>query len=147
MRKIYLDTSIISALFDERTPERLEMTKTAWSDIIQCDVYISQAVIEELQTVKEPLLSKFMQTVAAFTVLDDTDEAHELAALYVSQGIFPERYYDDALHVAIASIDGIGILLSWNFKHLVKVKTRRMVAVVNTAYEYLPVEIIAPPEL
>jgi hypothetical protein len=76
-----------------------------------------------------------------------SEPAHLLAHTYVAQGIFPEKYYDDALHVAIASIHQIGILLSWNFTHLVKLKTRRMVALVNTLENYLPVEIIAPPEL
>jgi hypothetical protein len=49
--------------------------------------------------------------------------------------------------MAIASVNQVSILLSWNFTHLVKVKTRRSVALVNTEQNYLPVEIIAPPEL
>ena len=58
-----------------------------------------------------------------------------------------EKYIDDAVHVAVASLNNIGILLSWNFTHLVKVKTRRMVALVNSEKNYLSIEIISPPEL
>ena len=146
-RRIYLDTSVISALFDERTPERQEMTLRAWDLIKECDVYISDVVAEELQMATSALLARFNEVTAGFNVIDTTDEARELADAYVKQGIFPDKYYDDALHVAIASVNGIGLLLSWNFKHLVKLKTRRLVSVVNTLKDYIPVEIIAPPEL
>ena len=65
----------------------------------------------------------------------------------IKNEIFPEKYSADALHTALASTNQIGILLSWNFTHLVKVKTRRMVALINTIHNYNPVEIITPPEL
>ena len=74
-------------------------------------------------------------------------EAEELAEIYVKQGIFPEKYFDDALHVALASVNQIGVLLSWNFTHLVKLKTRRMVSIVNLSKNIMPVEIASPPEL
>ena len=147
MKKIYLDTSVISALYDERTPERMLMTQNAWEQIKSCDVYISDTVVEELQMAKSTLLDKFENIVKDFNILEKTDEAQELASFYVVQKIFPIKYFDDALHVAICSVNGIGLLLSWNFKHLVKVKTRKMVSAVNIIKDYAPVEIIAPPEL
>jgi len=147
MKKLYLDTSVISALFDERTPERMEMTKKAWEQIKNYDVCISEVVVEELQMAKPELLDKFNNAIKDFKILDTTNEAQELANFYVAQDIFPMKYYDDALHVAICSVNDIGLLLSWNFKHLVKVKTRRMVSAVNVFKDYVPVEIIAPPEL
>jgi hypothetical protein len=51
------------------------------------------------------------------------------------------------MHVALASTNGIGILLSWNFTHLVKIKTRRMISLINAQENYPAVEIISPPEL
>ncbi|MCL2041185.1 MAG: hypothetical protein FWG84_03980 [Bacteroidales bacterium] len=51
------------------------------------------------------------------------------------------------VYVALASVSQIGILLSWNFTHLVKLKTRRMVSIVNLAENIMPVEIASPPEL
>ena len=146
-QKIYLDTSVVSALFDKRTPERMAMTKAAWERLEECDVYLSRTVLDELGNAPQPLRNKMLEAVSGFTVLPNTDIAKRLAGVYVEQGIFPEKYFDDALHVAIASTNQIGILLSWNFTHLVKVKTRRMVALVNAMENYMPVEIISPPEL
>ncbi|MDR1340442.1 MAG: PIN domain-containing protein [Prevotellaceae bacterium] len=145
--KIYLDTSVISALFDFRTPERMLMTKSAWKQLKNYEIYISDRVLEELNRVSEPLREEFLKIIEDFAVLSASENAHSLAKAYIEQGIFPEKYYDDALHVAIASVNQTGILLSWNFTHLVKLKTRRMVALVNTLENYLPVEIISPPEL
>jgi predicted nucleic acid-binding protein len=147
MTRAYLDTSVISALFDERTPERMTQTRAAWETLSDYDVCISNLVIAELSNAIEPLRRQFLGAISGFTVLELNDEAKILAREYVSKGIFPDKYIDDATHVAIAATNDIGILLSWNFAHLVKVKTRRMVAFVNTEKNYLPVEIISPPEL
>lgn len=64
---------------------------------------------------------------------------------YVNQGIFLEKYYDDALHVAISSVNRIDYLLNWIYKHLMKVKIRRLVTLFNSVKEYKLVEINAPP--
>lgn len=146
-KKVYLDTSVISALFDVRTPERQNLTQTMWPLLESYQVFISRKVLEELSAASMPLREKLLNTVSKFTVLEITAEAEALAKDYVSNGIFPEKYSDDALHVALASTNGIGYLLSWNFTHLVKVKTRKLVSLVNTLKEYSTVEIIAPPEL
>jgi predicted nucleic acid-binding protein len=144
-KKVYLDTSVISALFDSRTPERQNLTQAMWSLLDSYQVFISLKVLEEINasSTKEDLL----KVVSEFKVLPVTQEAEALAREYIANGIFPEKYSDDALHVALASTNGIGYLLSWNFKHLVKVKTRKLVSLVNTLKEYPSVEIIAPPEL
>jgi predicted nucleic acid-binding protein len=46
--KVYLDTSVISALFDERTPERQNLTKAAWDILDNYDVCVSELVVDEL---------------------------------------------------------------------------------------------------
>jgi hypothetical protein len=122
-------------------------TLSAWDTFGNFDVFLSEPVIAELKRTPSELKTEMMKAVRAFTVLSLTDEIHELAAEYIVRGIFPQKYYDDALHVAVASVNRIGVLLSWNFTHLVKIKTRRMVALVNTMKDYPAVEIISPPEL
>jgi len=145
--KVYLDTSVISALFDERTPERMKMTSILWSKLNDYEVFISELVIEELERANEQVRSKMASSIKDFIVLKISKDVETLAKKYIKQGIFPEKYFDDALHVALASVNQIGILLSWNFTHLVKLKTRRMVSIVNLSENIMPVEIASPPEL
>jgi predicted nucleic acid-binding protein len=145
--KIYLDTTIISALFDKRTPERMALTKQFWERIDEYDIFISELVINEIKGALEPLQIQMLKKVSNFVELSVSDNDYDLANIYVANEIFPKKYYDDALHVSIATTNQIGILLSWNFTHLVKIKTRRMVSLINTIQNYNPIEIIAPPEL
>ena len=80
-------------------------------------------------------------------VLKLNDEVAALADAYVEAGVLPRRYFNDALHIAVAVVHGIKFLVSWNFKHFVNVKTRQMVNLVNLKEGYGVIEIIAPPEL
>ena len=52
--------------------------------------------------------------------------------------------YDDALHVAIATCHDISYLISWNFEHFVKVKTRKTVNLVNILEGYKEIEVYRP---
>ncbi|MHA1250875.1 MAG: hypothetical protein ACTSRP_12860 [Candidatus Helarchaeota archaeon] len=54
---------------------------------------------------------------------------------------------NDALYIALTSIYSIDILISWNFKHLVKRKTRIGVNLINLREGYKAIEILSPPEL
>ena len=144
---IYLDTTIISALFDKRTPERMAQTKQFWEHVNEYNVFISELVIDEIKGAAQPVQDKMLEMISNFTLLSINDEVQYLADIYIKNEIFPEKYSDDALHTALVSTNRIGILLSWNFTHLVKVRTRRMVSLINTIHNYDPVEIISPPEL
>jgi hypothetical protein len=85
--------------------------------------------------------------IKTFKVLKLNKKTENLARLYVEHGIFPEKYFDDAVHVAVASYYKVPYLVSWNFTHLVKVKTRRMVNSINTLAGFGIIEIISPQEL
>ena len=70
-----------------------------------------------------------------------------MARAYIKNGIFSEKYNEDALHVAIASFCEVSYLVSWNFDHIVKVKTRRLVSAVNILEGFKEIEIVSPQEL
>lgn len=85
--------------------------------------------------------------VVGLAVLELSEAAQDLAQAYIREGVFSQGYLDDALHVALASVSRIPYLASWNFAHLVKVRTRREVSLINTLQNYESIEIVAPPEL
>lgn len=145
--KVYLDTSVISALFDERNAERKNYTEEFWKELRDYEVYVSTRVNEELDAASDEIRAEMIDKIRGFKILEITDEVERLAEEYLSKGVFPERYKDDAIHVAVAVANNIDFLISWNFRHLVKVKTRRMVNLINEIMGYPHIEIIAPPEL
>ena len=82
-----------------------------------------------------------------FEELEITEEIKMLANKYIEQGIIPLKYEDDALHIAIASVNGLDIIVSWNFKHIVKAKTKREVAGINLLLGYKEIDIYSPWEV
>jgi hypothetical protein len=82
-----------------------------------------------------------------FSTLSLTDEVEWLAKEYIRYGAIPENYLEDAYHIAIAVIHDIDYLLSWNFKHIVRIKTKDIVRMVNTLNNLRSIEIMTPAEL
>ncbi|MBU1627664.1 PIN domain-containing protein [bacterium] len=121
-----LDTSVPSAFYDENAKERQEATKDFWKlTIPNYCVYISEITLEELNETKDDILkTKLLELVCSFEILKINSQISDLSKLYLKEGVFSKKYSDDALHVATATFYEINYLISWNFQHLVKVKTR-----------------------
>ncbi|GAK50852.1 hypothetical protein U14_02093 [Candidatus Moduliflexus flocculans] len=75
----------------------------------------------------------------------DREDANALAQHYVTTGVV--AILADAKHLAIAVTYNIGILVSWNYRHLVKLKTKRAVNALHLTEGYAPIEIVAPSML
>ena len=109
---------------------------------------ISEITLEELGNTKnESLRIKLKELVGKFEILKPNKKINGLAKAYIINNIFSEKYIDDALHTAFASFYEINYLISWNFEHIVKVKTRRLVNSVNILNGLGEIEIISPQEL
>jgi predicted nucleic acid-binding protein len=156
MRKIalYLDTSVISfALSKDISDDDRNITLKLIEEINKgrCEGYISDVVIRELgntrDEVKRENLLELVDNTDFNEVLSVDEEIDRLADKYIAEGIIPAVYRDDALHIALASVKGLDILVSWNFKHLVKHKTRVEVTGVNTLLGYKAIDICTPWEV
>jgi predicted nucleic acid-binding protein len=146
--KIYLDTSVISALFDDRNPERKALTEEFFSRIGIYSTYISELTLAEIErTPDKTLKSKMSGTIKGFSILEINESVEELANEYVKYGAIPESYSEDAYHIAVAVLNEMDYLLSWNFRHIVRKRTRDIVRMVNTLRDLKQVEIITPGEL
>jgi len=147
--KLYLDTSVMSAYFDDRAPDRQRLTQQFWFERLpEFEVVVSPLVISEIAgTPDSARRERLNELVSDLEVIPMTPEATALADAYLAQGVFPRHYRSDALHVAVAVVHGCSYLGSWNFKHLVRVRTRREVNLINALRGHQPIEIVAPPEL
>ncbi len=85
--------------------------------------------------------------VKGFKILKSNEKIRDLANAYIERSVLPEKCLDDALHVAVASFYDISYVVYWNFEHLVKVKTRKSVNLVNILEGYREIEIVSPQEL
>ena len=146
--KIFLDTSVYSAIFDERGPNRQNQTQDFWKNIEEYNLYYSQINIEEIDAVSDEELKKKMKMLLKIgKKIEITEEVNELTKKYINENLIPEKYENDALLLALTSVYSLDILVSWNFKHLVKRKTRIGVNLINLKEGYKSIENLAPPEL
>lgn len=147
--KIYLDTSVPSAYYDERQTERMRVTQIWWkNELLKYDVLISEITTRELGATPDlDKRKKLLKLVEAFPVVTVTSEIVALAEKYLEANIIPKNFKNDALHIAIATIYGANILVSWNFKHLVTHDTRIKVNAVNVLNGYVELKIESPLEL
>jgi hypothetical protein len=79
--------------------------------------------------------------------LDFTDEAAQLAELYISAGVLGRSSRVDAQHIATATAHRVDVLVSWNFKHIVNLKRIHGYNSVNLRHGYPLLEIRTPLEV
>jgi hypothetical protein len=148
MQRVYLDTTIPSAYFDGRTPDRQRLTQEFWRRLPSYEAILSVLVLGEIRDTPDPDRRKELEDlIGDLPVLPLTAEADVLADEYVNRGAIPAKYREDALHVGIAVVHQIPLLASWNFQHLVNVKARRSINLVNALQGHGQIEIVSPPEL
>ena len=149
--KIYLDTSVISHLDAPDRPDWMADTLKLW-EAIKADEYeafISPIDVQELEKCYEPkrsVLAKHLQAIE-YTLLDETDEVLELATLYLDAGILQKKSFDDCQHIAYACVYNCDMVVSWNFKHMVNIKTISGVKSVNALAGYRGMPIYSPTML
>ena len=114
----------------------------------QCRFTVSVVTQQEAALAPPDVVELFARTFPEDSLLLSlTDRAEQLAQAYVAAGILTAKYIDDARHLAIATTHGIGIIVSWNFKHLANYQRESGFNRVNSVYGHPAVRIISPSEL
>jgi hypothetical protein len=143
--KIYIENSVIGGYFDDEFMEHTHKLFEKFKDGVYKPV-ISSHVIAELENgapdhVKENLKTLNYEEYAV------NDEMLKLAEKYMEQKIVSENYYGDALHIAVATVMGVDVLVSWNFKHIVNLDRIKSFNSVNLKEGYKILEIRTPREV
>ena len=150
--QVYLDTSVISfAVSTQDVKREKERTIFFLNQIKEGKFkgYISEVVVGEIEEATGAKQKELLKVIVDIPLkrLVGTSEASHLARKYIDEGIIPEKYLDDALHLAIASVNKLDAVVSWNFAHLVKFKTRREVKGINILLGYQEIDIATPEEM
>ena len=148
--RYYVETSVRNFLLEKDRPEHCAATERFFQGLAGVGrFYISEVVLQEIERApseRRAALDRLIERSAP-VVLDVTDEAQGLADRYIQEGLIPLKYRNDALHLAAAVVHEIDVVVSWNFEHLVKLKTRQGVNGLNRLVGYREVEILSPEEV
>lgn len=146
--RLYLDTSIISYLNQPDTPEKEAVTNKFW-EIIRTgvyDLYISDTTIQEINKCKEPKKSHMYEwlTEIKYSLILNNDEIDSLVEKILELNILINKSIDDCHHIASALIANCDYILSWNFKHLVNIKTVKGIRAIANLQGYKQIDIVTP---
>ena len=149
--KVYLDTSVISHLMQEDVPEKMADTLKLWDMFKEgkYDVYLSTVTLKEIQECPEPKRTKLVDYLneIQFATLDITEDVEIVANKIIDMGILTKKSFDDCQHIGAAVINECDCIISWNFKHIVNVKTIRGVRAITNLEGYKMIEIWNPSVL
>ena len=144
---MYIDTSVIGGCFDQEFEE--------WSNRLFDDfkfgkkiAVISDITLDELTDAPERVqdnISKIPDD--SLEILTSDTESRELADNYINEKAVSSKFYEDALHNAIATINQVNVLASWNFKHIVNLDRIRMYNSVNLKNGFSILEICTSREI
>lgn len=135
--KLYLDTSIPSAYFDFSKPMRQHVTEQWFlHESKKYQLYVSTVTIVEINRLQNEFKrNRIIDLIDEYplSLLEATKISERLANLYIQQGAIPASEPEDAQHIAIASVNQIESLASWNFKHIVSINPIKKVNQINAS--------------
>lgn len=146
-QRIYLDTSVIGGCVD---PEFAPWPKGLVRDFREGTFLpvVSELVAAEIEVAPEAVQQVYKQLVTiGAELLTITEAASALAESYLEHEILPERFEADALYIAAATTSEVDLLVSWNFRHIVRLDRIRMFNAVNREFGYKEIEIYSPREV
>ena len=110
---------------------------------------MSTVTLEEISACPEPKRSQLREYLGqiSFTTLDISNDVAEVAQQIIDMGILTQKSYDDCQHIGAAVVNECDCIISWNFKHIVNIKTIRGVRAITNLKGYRPIEILNPSVL
>ena len=143
-RRIYTDTSVIGGCLEDE----FRGSSVALFDAFRAGTatfVVSEVTRIELETAPQAVRDIFDSVPPEYRELaPSTDEADSLAKAYIREGVLSQRDFADAQHIAIAAINRVDALVSWNFKHIVNTERIGRYNSLNLAHGHGILEIHTP---
>ena len=152
-QRLYVETTVVSYLTARPSRDLLiaahqEATRELWPRLsTEYETYISALVYEEAARGDAEQASKRLNAIKPFSLLDIDEDSQMLADKILTERGIPREYPEDALHIAVAAINGIDIIVTWNFAHLSNPFTRKQIRRIVENEGFLCPEICSPEEL
>ncbi len=111
------------------------------------DLVASELVVQECSAGDETAAEERLEALADITLLRTSSDAEQLADALIAGHAVPESHPEDALHIALAVVNGIQYLMTWNFRHIANAAVRSTIERICRDAGYEPPVICTPEEL
>ena len=151
-KTVYIETTIPNAYAahreDAASTYRRDVTRQWWVEQAALyELHTSEATLAELKAGAYQGQQQAIELVESLPLLEITDEVHAIAELYVRHHLMPEPAVGDALHLALASLNEMDFLLTWNVRHLANPNKVEHMTIINRRLGLLSPAVISPEEL
>lgn len=132
--RLYIETSVVNGVFSR--DERIRVVSSVFFEKIragQIEGHVSSYVLAELYETSDADKRARLLRFAGLCISDapSGSRVDELGRKYVGMGMIPRKYIFDAYHVASASLGGFAALVTWNYEHILRDKTEKLLRMVN----------------
>lgn len=146
-QRIYIDTSVVGGYFDE---EFKEVTRELFKRLEDNEIIFVVSDLLDLELIGAPekvreLLQSY--SIDKFERVELTEESMKLADTYITEKVVGQTSLVDCRHIALATINKVDVLASWNFKHIVNLDRIKGYNSVNLKLGYQMIEIRSPENL
>ena len=144
--RVYIDTSIVGGKFDSEFQKASEIF---FEQVRENKFHpiISALVQEEISVAPESIRKFLNELIPDATVIDISESALRLRESYIKANIVTRKNSNDALHVALATVNNCPMIVSWNFKHIVHYEKITQYNSVNILEGYQQIAIYSPLEV
>jgi len=144
--RMYVDTSVFGGVFDSE----FSVPSQRLFELIEKDAFtlVTSAVVNlEIEKAPDKVRKLFNKMADIAEVIEVTEDTENLQEAYLEAKIVTEKYSEDALHVALATVSRCSMIISWNFKHIVSFQKIPLYNAVNQLHGYSPLQIFSPLEV
>ena len=149
--RVYLETTLFNFYVDKGRGFASESTLAFFREIAagKYKAYTSSYVLDELEKASAGKRDQMLRLMPKYdiSVLTHSSEAEVLADIYTAKGAIPQKYRSDGLHIAVATVNGLDMIVSMNFQHIVKRRTKLVTGEINRLNGYKIIEILSPMEV
>ena len=151
--RVYIETTVVSYLMarpnrDVVIAGHQQITHEWWDTRRETyELCISQLVRKEAGAGDAQAARERLEVLKTMTLLETSDQALDLAKDLIQAGALPAKAADDALHIAVAAMNGIPYLLTWNCRHLANATMRPVIESVCAGKGVMAPIICTPEEL
>ena len=150
---MYIETSVISYYTSKPSRDlviagRQEITREKWPKILGFfEPHISALVIQEAEQGNQNAARERLEAISSLPVLSISELTEELASILIKKEAIPPGVPEDALHIAVAAVNGMDYLLTWNFAHINNAQMKSKIISIIEEHGYQCPIICSPEEL
>ncbi|MEO7189730.1 MAG: type II toxin-antitoxin system VapC family toxin [Vicinamibacterales bacterium] len=124
-----------------------QITREWWERRQHFELFVSEVVLAEAVRGDVEAANRRMAVLDEIQVLAASADASELAELFVRAKAVPRKAMADAVHIAVAAVNGMDYVLTWNCRHIANAAIRSKIEHVCRDIGLEPPIICTPEEL